>query len=895
MRSTVLMLLMVVGTLFAAPHTYLPLTFEQPDGSKIELYASGDEFHNWLHDKDNYSIVQDARGWYVYALQDGEGVAPSSMIVGRESMPGRYLEPGINLSAAKIAARYERMADMRDYSNGRSPHTGQFNNLVVYIRFADDPEFSYANSYYDNMFNNDTDNANSMKNYFQAASYDQLNVDSSFYPAPDGDVIVCYVDSQPRNYYRKQSLANPIGYNEDDYWERTDREHTLLANAVAFVADQIPTSLDIDGDDDTYVDNVCFIIQGSPDGWAELLWPHRWTLYGADAFINGAQVWDFNFQLENSLASSGASVLSHEMFHSLGAPDLYRYNDSTITPIGAWDLMASNSNPPQHMSAWMKYRYGQWLPEPPMITESGTYTLAPVASSSTNNIYRVQSWNAGQSYLLEYRKGSGLYDFTLPGEGLLVYRLNPSIEGNADGPPDELYIYRPGADNTTTNGVLSSAAFSAQNNRISINENTIPSGFLSNNGPGGLNVYDIGIAGETITFSIRISDVQLTAPNGNDAWFSGAHKQIKWEKKTASGSVKIEYSVDSGENWFLIVDGAQNSGSYTWTNIPYVDSDECHVKITLNSNGDFDINREPFSIISSLTVPAMVQPENLQTDVATNPLFQWQNVVGADSYYFQLAENPDFEPTIVSLVDHPDTQYQASGLAPFSTYYWRIASIGDIGASIFSATAQFTTGALSESPATPILLSPANWASNLPRNPEFSWESAALAESYHLQISNNPYFSELVLDIHDLLDTSFTSPLLPAATIFYWRVAAVNSYSSSDFSPARRFSTGNSVANSEVLNPAIQNSLNPNFPNPFNPNTSISFSLKNPDQMISLKIYNTKGQLVKDLYQGKAKAQVMSLNWDGKDSLGQPVSSGIYLYRLESDEFIETRKMLLSK
>ncbi|MCD8480296.1 MAG: hypothetical protein LRZ88_08785 [Candidatus Cloacimonetes bacterium] len=132
------------------------------------------------------------------------------------------------------------------------------------------------------------------------------------------------------------------------------------------------------------------------------------------AFINGKQVWDFNFQLESSLASSGASVLAHEMFHSLSAPDLYRYNDTTITPIGSWDLMAGNANPPQHMSAWMKYRYGNWLPEPPMITESGTYTLHPVASSATNNIYRVPSWNSSQSYVLEYRKPQASMTETSP-------------------------------------------------------------------------------------------------------------------------------------------------------------------------------------------------------------------------------------------------------------------------------------------------------------------------------------------------------------------------------------------------------------------------------------------------------------------------------------------------
>lgn len=895
MKRSILLLIMMIGTLFAAPHSYLPLSFEQPDGSKIEIYASGDEFHNWLHDKDNFSIVQNDEGWYVYARQDGENVAPTSLIVGQSLEHQRSLSPGVNLSPAKIAARYERLAHMRDYSNARAPHAGQLNNLVVYIRFSDDPPFSYTIPYYDDMLNNSAPNANSMKNYFIAASYDQLHIDSFHYPEPDGDVIVTYVDSHPRNYYRKQTAANPMGYNEDDYWERKDREHTLLANAIAFVAPQIPPSLILDGDNDGYVDNVCFIIQGSPDGWAELLWPHRWVLYGADAFINGKQVWDFNFQLESSLASSGASVLAHEMFHSLSAPDLYRYNDTTITPIGSWDLMAGNANPPQHMSAWMKYRYGNWLPEPPMITESGTYTLHPVASSATNNIYRVPSWNSSQSYVLEYRKPQGIYDGNIPGQGLLIYRLDPREQGNAQGPPDELYIYRPGANNTTTNGMLSMAAFSEQANRTMMNENTVPSGFLGNNAAGGLNIFNIGFAGDTISFDIRISDVQLTAPLSGHTWFGGSNKQIEWKRKSSTGTVKLEYSIDGGNSWTQIVDGAQNSGSYTWMGVPYVDSNDCYIRVSLNSNGHWDTNIEPFSIISTLDVPQTLYPANMASEVATNPLFTWQAVTGASGYYMQVADNQEFEPTIISLIDHPQAQYQAAGLSPYSTYYWRVASIGEIGISLFSDIIQFNTGALSESPETPVLMSPPHYASNVPRNPQFSWNTSALAESYWLQVASDPYFSNLAIDTPSNENSFNVQSMLAPNTIYYWRVAAVNSYSSSNYSIARRFTTGDYVSNDDELLPVAQNALSQNYPNPFNPNTQISFSLKNPSQTVSLKIFNTKGQLIRKLYQGPASGSRMTLNWDGKDDHGNATSSGIYLYRLESEEFSQTRKMLLSK
>ena len=897
MKNTILVIMLsLVGMmLFAAPHSFLPVELQQPDGSSIDIFASGDEFHNWLHDKDNFSIIQDDEGWYVYAAQDGEGVKATDLIFGRDLPAQRSLQPGVNLSPSKIQERYDRMASMRDYSNGRAPHQGQLNNLVVFIRFADDPPFARPFSFYNTIFNDESPSANSMKNYFTAASYEQLSVDSFYYPEPNDEVILTYIDNHPRNYYRKQTAANPIGYDEDDHWERTEREHTLLANAINYVADDIPTSLDLDGDDDGYVDNVCFIIQGATDGWAELLWPHRWVLYGTEAYIHGARVWDFNFQLENSLNSSGASVLAHEMFHSLGAPDLYRYNNNTITPIGSWDLMASNTNPPQHMSAWMKHRYGQWIDEVPWITESGSYTLHPVASSATNNIYRIQSWRSNESFVLEYRKPDGLYDTTLPGQGLLVYRLLPSVEGNADGPPDELYIYRPGANNTTTNGMLSQAAFSEQNLRTTMTQNTIPSGFTAINSPGGLYLYNVGYAGESITFDVRITDVQLTHPIGGETLFSGTNRNISWISRTSVGTVKLEYSTDAGQTWELIADNVHNNGSYTWSNIPTVDSEECKVRITLNSNGDYDSSMHTFNIIGSMEAPETISPAHQEEGVPTNPLFSWDEVPGAEGYYFQLSRDPGFENMVITLVDHSTAFYQGSGLEPYSTFYWQVASMGEIGISAFSDPVEFSTGALTENPSVPNLVLPQNYASNLPRNPEIRWEPSNLAESYTLQIAGNPFFSNPVVEMTDLMQTSVITPLLDPNSNYYWRVMAQNSYGNSSFSSARRFATGDWVGNDDAHSPALQNRLSQNYPNPFNPDTIISFEVKNPSAPASLVIYNTKGQEVRSLFSGIPGQAKMNIHWDGKDKDSKPVSSGIYLYRLRTDDFSQTRKMLLSK
>lgn len=897
MRKQVLFVLMAMlfGLLFAAPHSYLPMQVTQPDGSEISVYASGDEFHNWLHDQDNYTIVRDDEGWYVYARQDGEGVAPTSFRAGTGLAQRSALTPGINLSRRLVEEKYERLSQMRDYSNARAPHIGAINNLVVFIKFSDSPDFTRPLSYYGNMFNDDAEGANSMRNYFDAASYGLLDVESYFYPIPNGDVIVSYVDSHPRSYYQPQSTSNPNGYNENSYWERTEREHTLLANACAYVANQIPSSLNIDGDNDGYVDNVCFIIQGATDGWAELLWPHRWVLYDSTAYINGARVWDFNFQLENSLDSSGASVLSHEMFHSLGAPDLYRYEDTTISPIGSWDLMSGNANPPQHMSAWMKYKYGQWIEIPPTITQSGTYSIYPVATHGHDNAFRIASWKSGEYYVIEYRRAHGIYDGNIPGQGLLVYRLLPNVGGNADGPPDELYIYRPGGVDNYTNGNLSGAAFSPTNNRKKMNEATTPSGFSSTGTPGGLKIFNISHNEDGVTFDIHISDIKLVSPDGDENWFSGTNKTIQWKTKNIGGTVDIEYTTDAGNSWSTIASGVTNNGSYTWTNIPMLFSDQAKIRVTLNSNGHWDTSTDFFQIIGELAVPETIYPTNASIAVETNPTFEWEAVPGAGGYKLQLSLEEDFSELVLELNEHPRAYYEASRLLPYTQYFWKVASINEMGSSDFSAVQSFTTGDITENPDTPALIAPPHMATNQPLDTLLQWQEADLAETYYLQLSNNAYFTDPILELGEITQTNYRLSNLQPNRNYYWRIGAVNGYGSSGFSLARRFGTGNWISNEDESSPALENKLFPNYPNPFNPTTTISFSLKEMDEEITLAIYNTRGQKIKTLYHGLPNSATMSLNWDGKDESGNSVSSGIYLYRLRSASFSDTRKMLLSK
>jgi hypothetical protein len=85
-----------------------------------------------------------------------------------------------------------------------------------------------------------------------------------------------------------------------------------------------------------------------------------------------------------------------------------------------------------------------------------------------------------------------------------------------------------------------------------------------------------------------------------------------------------------------------------------------------------------------------------------------------------------------------------------------------------------------------------------------------------------------------------------------------------------------------------------NYPNPFNPTTTISFAL-DLQADVKLTVYNVLGQRVQVLLDEEIPAGSYSVDWDGRDAAGNPVSTGVYFYRLEAGESTESRKMLLLK
>lgn len=129
-----------------------------------------------------------------------------------------------------------------------------------------------------------------------------------------------------------------------------------------------------------------------------------------------------------------------------------------------------------------------------------------------------------------------------------------------------------------------------------------------------------------------------------------------------------------------------------------------------------------------------------------------------------------------------------------------------------------------------------------------------------------------------------------------YKVQAYNNQGSSGFTNiasinASGFYKGKSESNPDIV---LDYQLYQNYPNPFNPTTSIGFQIKETE-FVSLKVYDILGNEVKTLVSEIKTPGIHYVDWEGDNHSGEKLSSGIYFYRMQSESFIQSKKLILRK
>lgn len=195
---------------------------------------------------------------------------------------------------------------------------------------------------------------------------------------------------------------------------------------------------------------------------------------------------------------------------------------------------------------------------------------------------------------------------------------------------------------------------------------------------------------------------------------------------------------------------------------------------------------------TKIATPFLNQPLTGAVDQPVNPVLSWLASPAAATYRLQVSEDPSFPGTVVfDDATITGTSRQIGPLASSRTYYWRVNARNAAGTStsLWSETRSLTTRI--DTPAVPVLVSPADGAQDQQFSPTLVWNTAIGAAYYGLQVAVDSLFTQIVFERSPLIATSFQIDPLPSNSRFYWRVRATNSTGSatSAYSPPRTFRT----------------------------------------------------------------------------------------------------------
>ncbi|MCX7985274.1 MAG: T9SS type A sorting domain-containing protein, partial [Bacteroidetes bacterium] len=126
-----------------------------------------------------------------------------------------------------------------------------------------------------------------------------------------------------------------------------------------------------------------------------------------------------------------------------------------------------------------------------------------------------------------------------------------------------------------------------------------------------------------------------------------------------------------------------------------------------------------------------------------------------------------------------------------------------------------------------------------------------------------------------------------------YRVRAVRNQTYSEFTNTASISVSGFFKQNFSIE-QLDYSLMQNYPNPFNPTTTIGFSIRETE-FVSLRIYDLLGNEVKTLVNEIKTPGIHYVEWEGDNNSGEKLSSGIYFYRLQTEKFAQSKKLILQK
>ena len=503
----------------AIPADPTPNRVAQPSGDSLTIRLVGDEFFHYNTTVDGYTLLQDGKGGYVYAMPSGTRLVSSGLLAhdpaGRTPAEhallatlSKHLTEAEGISRAK-ARRAERDAQPAM----KLPQTG-FKGLVILINCTD-KKFSGSNpsQFYSDMYGK--------------KGYTGFYYNGSFQDCP-GSTRDYFYDQSTGQFDPQFDVVGPVevDYSCLDYHSTSNAWEIFLAAINA--ADASVDFSQYDNDGDGFVDMVYFVTAGYSANYSGnnsgYLWPHKSYLYDHNTYtfpmldgvyiaLYASSTEIYGWESQGSTMPLGIGTFCHEFSHVLGLPDLYDTDYASgggqSHHPGDWDVMASGTSYygryPCSYTIWERYALG-WA-TPTVITAPGNYSLENVATGNQGFILRTPVDK--EFFMLDNRQKTG-WDRYLPGHGMIVARVDSTDVNVWDtdavncNPAHNYYeLLRAGGG---TLGDDDDDPFPGTNNVTQLDNNTTPNLLTWAGLPNAFALSNISESDGVITFKVDGSD-----------------------------------------------------------------------------------------------------------------------------------------------------------------------------------------------------------------------------------------------------------------------------------------------------------------------------------------------------------------------------------------------------
>jgi cyclophilin family peptidyl-prolyl cis-trans isomerase len=276
--------------------------------------------------------------------------------------------------------------------------------------------------------------------------------------------------------------------------------------------------------------------------------------------------------------------------------------------------------------------------------------------------------------------------------------------------------------------------------------------------------------------------------------------------------------------------------------------------------------------------PSLTTPVDQAVDVPGGVTFQWSNISDAVIYYLQVSTDSLFGSFVMNKRVGVNSG-AASGLSPFTTYYWRVMADNGGHQSNWATPFRFTTGG----PAS--LIAPPDNAVNIPLNPIFQWTAVPNATTYNIQIDTDTLFGlPLTSNVSGISTNSKQVTGLPASTQLYWRVRYFTGSASGFFSDIFEFNTGSGTSGIDELYSKGGAYIKNIYPVPADKSITVEMGAPVSSPVnIMIKDISGKDVLIKEAFRLPADKKLL-LNTSH-------LKPGLYLLTVQTVDMEETRKI----